>query len=216
MNRKTNTDQMVSHIQYFKNSAWKADTFRNKELPSSVISITEDTDFNNMKDAQLANLSELLANSPKYKTPRSKSMTISQGTRSDSVRICPNRHFEQIKNDQTVNVNEVPVVLIDSDGQIIDARIKGGGLKDDFIKASIGKNLFISSLTELGRVGMPTAAAASIMLELPSDIKTKYDEATILDAIKKFTAGGTHVTVTYYETDSAENLGWNLHGSETA
>lgn len=148
---------------------------------------------------------------PDYTFATTKEKTIVSVAIDNNIAVYSNLHYETPVNAATASDIDIAVAIYDSDGNIYDARVKGGGIKEDDVDSLAKTDKFVGSRTDLGRYdGMPLSASGFVLVGLPSDIKNKYTETKIDGIIRKHIAAGYYGMQIYYDSNSLESMGWDF------
>lgn len=193
MNKVTILKKIAEHIQYFKNATGYLFFNDSSSLPASYSTVASNSSTITVVNQLIGHLTNKLKYTEVYSFPSLKAKSVISHSAQYNIRIYPNRRVENIKHSTSVSITDIPLLAVDSDGNTIEALVKGGGLKD-----SVSITNAHNSLTDIGRFGYPSAASASVIIELPSSIKETFSEQEIISLIKKYSSGGVQLNILYY------------------
>ena len=209
MNITTELDKIKSFISYFKS------LYQSKNIVNpSYVNITSYNNFLISKQSYISKLSKYVNSIPPYHKFGEKTKNFSVINQSISVNIHPNEHILTLKYDENIGANDIPLVLIDENYKIFDARIKGGGLTESYIDNNYN-NSKLNSISDISYFrGMPTQAASTIIVKFPSDTLNKYSKEYLESVISKYSTSESLPYIKTYTADTLDQYGWNLEGSE--
>jgi len=205
MNTQTILTNISMLLDSFRNSQWRIGNILSKTFPFSYETLSDYALYENLKGLHLNKMTSAIADTPAYYQCAGKSKSIIRKTLSSDVSIYSNTKLLDIKSDTVVDQNSIPIVMVDVDDNIIDARVSGGGFNDIFFETDKNRTTAYSCADRGHYDGRPTGAVASIMIECPDTLLTEVNEEQLKSIIRKYTALGVFPIVTYYSAPAIEN-----------